>query len=153
MNKNLSQKNLFKPIKTSCKSEWFKSVKILTSCSSVLTSCSWLQNCIRHNCNSKIKREREKKIAQMFLYWFTQPLGLRPVPCYHLQGFPLIQSKFTIKSHKPNLEPYKIVFYPLCSFPPHKMHTHSANAVSHCRFKCKHNNTTIELQVSPNCNA
>jgi len=62
----------------------FKSVQNSTGCSSILIGCSWLQNWIWHKCNSNIKREREKKIAQMFLYCFTQPLGLRPVPCYHL---------------------------------------------------------------------
>jgi len=77
----------------------------------------------------------------MFLYWFTQPLGLRPVPCNHLQGFPLIQLKFTNKSHKTNLEPTRLSSIPLCSSPPHKMLTHSAIAVHHCRFEC---NTTIQ---------
>jgi len=36
----------------------------------------------------------------MFLYWFIQPLGLRPVPGNLLQGFLLIQLKIIIKSHK-----------------------------------------------------
>jgi len=53
----------------------------------------------------------------------------------------------------PILNPTRLSSIPLCCSPPHKMHTHSANAVHHYIFECKHNNTTIKLQVSSNWSA
>jgi len=59
----------------------------------------------------------------MFLYWFTQPLGLRPVPYNLLQEFPLIQFKvYNQITQDPILNPTRLSSTPLCSSPPHKMH-------------------------------
>jgi len=85
----------------------------------------------------------------LFLYWFTQPLGLCPILCNHSQGFPLIQLTFKIKSLTRHLlEPYKKFFYPFAE-PTDKMHTHNANATHQCRSECKKHNITIQLQVFP----
>jgi len=47
------------------------------------------------NVIQKLKEQGRRISHRCFIYWFTQPLGLGLVPCNLLQGFPLIQLKFT----------------------------------------------------------